>query len=210
MISKNEINKRMLFEIESHLNDFGFRKNNAKQNLSRNTLTGKDSFHLGIIATSHGIQIEPDIAMRLSILEDLIRDNTSGFVVGSSDRFTIGTFFKNLLPDTNSKWLILNSNEVEKVASNLSYLFIEYGLPFFEKHSEPRCLFQLLIGDDKMAEELCIVPLNRALNTVGLAFLLNETKTFLSLGKEFEGWLASIPGSDASTFNEFFDNLKQK
>ena len=212
MIGKNEVKTQLLSELAGEFEEHGFKKNVTKQSLMRQFANGQQTIHFGFIAVPEGVKVEPDLAIRLDILEDMIFENTSGYVPEHlrKEKTSFGCFLKKLVPDNDHEWFISKSDDYAPVVSSLSSALLGYGLPFFEKYSDKHSFFDVLLGDDRLANQICSIPINRALNTVGMAFLCGNKGLFVELGNRFLTQLESIPNSRIEVLEEFLTKLKNK
>lgn len=210
MITKAEVNKTLLLLLEEKLRDRGFRKNLSKQALSRKTEYGSQTIHLSLVSQMSHIDVFVDLALRLDQLENLVDSNTTGWVYEKQRQETnsIGIDLGQLIDPSSSKaWPVDKSSDLDSVAESITFDIVLFGLPFLEKCSDIGRAFSILCGPE--ADLLNIIPLHKALNRVGLAFLLSKTELFEDLTHREVLRLQEIPYSGVDILIEFSEALRK-
>lgn len=212
MIKKNEVNKQLIKGLEAMFKRLGFQGNLRRQSFVRNRNGGSDTIHFAYIAVSTGIDIVPDLGIRMNDLEGLIFENTSNYVPEDLKgiKISFGCFLTELMPANNDAWLIADFDDLKPVTDSLSNALSVFGLPFFEKYADAQFVLDLLISNEYLANQLCPIPINRALTTAGLAFLKGNGDQFRQIGDKFLTLLKPIPNSRVELFEEFLANIKSK
>jgi hypothetical protein len=210
MIGKNEIKSHVFGELETYFRGIGFKKSVAQQAFYRKTDGGREAFHIALVARPDGVELKPDLALRIDVVEELIFENTTGLVADEQRKntFTIGV----PLTDTeqSSGWLVTRLDDLSLTSKAIVREFERVGLPFFREYADPAQLYEVLSSFSPEAKRLCPVPISQALITLGLAFLLGRYEDLDALALTFELELAANDDPSHPVFQQFRDRLRAK
>ena len=128
--------KRSLFElIAAPLANHGFKLKTAKDSFLRKHDSETDIFQLVCLDGKPGWRIQPNVAVRIERVEAIFHQ-TSGFEPKyQSDTPTIGGFVGNIADGDNRacEFLLEDNRDLSLVAGNIVNVFIQIGLPYFDK-----------------------------------------------------------------------------
>lgn len=208
MIGKTEVKGPLLDHLDSYLRNVGFEKNVGRQSFYRQTLGGREAFHIALIARVSGVEVVPDVALRLDVLEELIFENTTNFVAKEQRKntYTIGRPLGGEVQP--SGWLVHRLDDIPTACQEIVVQFNLVAEPFFRKFENPETIYNALSSSAPNANRLCPDPISRALRTLGLAYLLKRTDDFDLLALNFELELARNDDPDFPVFQTFRDNLR--
>ena len=199
--------------LEDKLSGTGFKKNLSRQALSRKTETGRQHIHLSLVSRISHVDVYVDLALRHDALDELVYENTVGWIdeKRKHETNTVGVDLGKLVgPLLPKPWSVDEKTDIDSVAESITFDLMLFGLPYLEKYSDLEQIFSSLRRGGRDADLLNIVPLSKALNLVGLAFLLRRFEIFDDLIEQEGNWLNSIPNSGQQVFLDFATALKRK
>lgn len=144
MIGKQEVKKPLFDRIGDILNVHGFIKNIARQGFLKKTAFGHFAFHLAFVDRGFHIGVVADVALRHDDLENLVFENTSGFIVPAGRRNTssIGAELGRIRSSGHKEWPVYKISEIDRTAEVIVQEFLSVGMPYLEKYSDKEILFR--------------------------------------------------------------------
>jgi hypothetical protein len=212
MIGKQGLKKPLMDRIAEPLDGLGFIKSIAKQAFFKKTAFGRFAFHLAFVDRGFHIGVVADVALRHDDLENLVFENTSGFIVPAGRRNTssIGAELGRIRSSGHKEWPVYKISEIDNTAEAIVHEFLSVGMPYLEKYSDKEILFRAFVQHGPDASLLHSIPLRSSLNTIALAYLLGKMDIFTELANRQEAFLTPIPNSGIEIFQEFRKNLETK
>jgi hypothetical protein len=150
--------------------------------------TRKDSYERLFDNGRHGIFVLPiyhvddfDVVMKMSIhyenLESLVKSISPDYLVNfkygkNFKLYSVGIELGNYLGTGQKRWHIKSEQDVMRVADDLYANFLEYALTYFEKYSNLKNAFELILDNQGKGSSHCVFNEARCTNHVAMAMLL--------------------------------------
>lgn len=191
------------------MNSHGFEKRVTGQSLKKNFDKGLVSVHLSFIEHQDDLDVTVDVGIRLNDVENMANEG-NGLLTKKekAGTFTIGVELGNLSVGSQKRWTIQEESDIALVTKEIYSEIKTYILPFIDKYTNEKAVFNLCLKDDKEAILFCPLDYKRAINAVALAHILQEDKIFIEqIINQKQNYLLSQDEYNIAIFNRFIKDL---
>ncbi|RHW43432.1 DUF4304 domain-containing protein [Neobacillus notoginsengisoli] len=175
-MDKQDQKKALMEHLHKSLSVFGYRKNTSKQHFWKPFEFGKVAIHLSFINHNDDFDITVDVGIRFDELEEMKNlHNTLLSAKEKKQTFSIGAELGNVSEGKPKRWTINSESDIELIANNIYRTIEKVAFPYIEKFSNLENAFEGCLNDGKESWLITAIDSKRAMNTVGLAKILNKT-----------------------------------
>lgn len=161
-------------QLHKRLSLFGYRKNASRQHFWKPFELGKVAIHVCFINHVDDFDIMIDVGIRYDQLEEM--KNRNNFLLNQKEKkqtFSIGSELGNLSQGKPIRWTIHEESSIKAVVDSIFHVIEEVAFPYINKYTNMENTFNKCLNDN---EAMTPFDSKRAMNTVGLAKLLNRTE----------------------------------
>ncbi|GAB2176524.1 hypothetical protein [Dongia sp. agr-C8] len=196
-----ELRAQLASEVGVKLKDFGFRKRD--RSYFRKMEGGRQAFYLAYINHETDFDVTATLAIRFDAVENLVHADAP-----NKDTSTMGVEIGNLTQGAQKRWTIEVIEDVPIVAESIFEDFKRFGLPYYEKFSDPRAAFAALSPTNRSAWMHFPLHNYRAMSTIALAVILKMNGKIEDLIDEQERYLVSLNDPMIEVFRRFADRYR--
>ncbi len=144
MTKRSFLKSELLKSLSTLFKSLGFQVNKSGEYFKKNK-DGLCSFHLVFLTRDEGWEINPTMAIRVDLIEDIFH-KTSNF----EEKFKKGTptigisIEKYLNNNKNYRFNLIKESQIDTITQELYSLFKDIALPFFDKFSSLEALDRAL------------------------------------------------------------------
>jgi hypothetical protein len=202
---KDNLLKRVL----NYLVDHGFEKKIYGQSFRKKIDGGRQNIHLGIIKHDNDFDITVSAGIRFDMLEDLKNeDNKLLNEKEKKETSTFGVELGNITEGAQNRWTVVEESDIEPVVKGIYKYILHSGFPFLEKYNNMENAFELVKRDDPDVWIFDALHNRRAMNAVGLAYLLKRYDVIGSIIETKTKFLKERNDFGLQTFLQFADKIK--
>lgn len=136
---------------------------------------GRHGIFLSSVYHVDDFDVVMDIAIHFENLESLIKSEVAEYLAKKGKnfkRYSIGIELGNYLGTGQKRWHIESEQDVMLVAEDLYANFVEYAIPYFEKYSNLKNAFELILDNQGKGSSHCVFNEARCTNHLAMAMLL--------------------------------------
>jgi hypothetical protein len=185
----------------------GFPAKPESQTFFRDTPYGWDAFHISFIRHMDDFDVTADVAVRIDALEELVNDGDRAQKSRRDQTASIGAELGNIAQGVPLRWTVASPENVSEVARAIAEAFVQIGLPYIERYSDPNVMLDALAPNDRSAWLHSPFHSPRCKREVGLAILTGRRAELASLTERCREFLSARNDPGLASFEEFVSRL---
>ena len=211
MPRERELKDAVLDSLGAKIAEYGFVYRARGQSFVRKTPFGRLSYHLNFAGYRTEICILGDLGIRFDALEKLKNELRPDLnAARRRETYSIGTGIGYLYNGDDNSLDVSGYHQVDPATDHLMEMFIVAGLPYLNRYSDMRAVFEGVSDDGELGESLHILADSRACNAVGLAYILGERDKFQELVVKKTAFLEERDDFGLPRFLAFVEYLKKR
>jgi hypothetical protein len=191
VVSLKELRKALLNRVGEKVKVYGFKKA-AGPHFIKKAPPGGYALHLTFINHPDDFDVTADVAVRFDDVEDLLNEHKD-FLTPKQKRetFSLGVELGNLVEGKPRRWTVVDAGDIEGVADSIAAAFVNIGLPYMEKYSDPEQALAVFSGEDRDSWLHSPFDHERAKRAIALALLTKGPERFNEIAVAKTNYLAA-------------------